>query len=68
LQVLPQDPPILDKPLDLLSDLQTYLLICIHLSLGPAAGLSESSRALLAPLGHPGNGICYFIQSIFVDQ
>jgi hypothetical protein len=68
LQVLPQDPPILDKTLNLRGDMQTYLLICIHLSLNPATGPSGSSRVLLAPFCHPGNGICYFIETIFVDQ
>jgi hypothetical protein len=43
LQVLPQDPPILEKTLNFLGDVQTYLLICVHLSLGPAADLSGRS-------------------------
>jgi hypothetical protein len=43
LQVLPQNPPILHKTLDLLGDMQTYLLICIHRFLGPATGLFEQT-------------------------
>jgi hypothetical protein len=43
LHVLPQDPPIPHKTLDFTGDMQTYLLICIHLFLCPAADLSEQS-------------------------
>jgi hypothetical protein len=41
LEVLPQDSLILDKTLDFLGDMQTYLLIFIHLFLGPVRELSE---------------------------
>jgi hypothetical protein len=50
LHVLPQDPPILHEALDFLGDMQTYLLICIHLSLGPATDLSEQSFLEMIPV------------------
>jgi hypothetical protein len=43
LQVFLQDPPDLHKTLDFLGDVQTYLLRCVHLVLGPATDLSERS-------------------------
>jgi hypothetical protein len=43
LQILPQDPPILDKALDFSGDMQTYLFIFIHQFLGLAKDLSGQS-------------------------
>jgi hypothetical protein len=50
LHVLPQDPPILHEALDFLGDMQTYLLICIHLFLGPDTDLSEQSFLEIIPV------------------
>jgi hypothetical protein len=50
LQFLRQDPPVLHKTLDFLGDMQTYLFICIHLFLDPAAALSEQSFFQMMPV------------------
>jgi hypothetical protein len=50
LQFLRQDPPVLHKTLDFLGDMQTYLFICIHLFLDPAAALSEQSFFEMMPV------------------
>jgi hypothetical protein len=50
LHVLPQDPSIIHKTLDFLRDMQTYLLMCIHLILFPAIGLSEQSFLGMIPV------------------
>jgi hypothetical protein len=50
LHVLPQDPSTLHNTLDFLGDMQTYLLIFIHRSLGLATGLSGQSFLEVIPV------------------
>jgi hypothetical protein len=48
--VLPQDPATLHNRLDFLGDMQTYLIIFIHRSLGLATGLSGQSFLEVIPV------------------